>query len=77
MHSTTLALIELTDSIRRFIGDGNIVYSLFVDFAKAFDTVEHKFLLYKLNHYCSRGHANKFIKSYLTGRSQYTMVNGE
>ena len=77
LHSTTLALIELTDNIRKLIDDGNIVLSFFVDFTKAFDTVDHRILLHKLNHYGIRGHAHDFIKSYLTNRSQYTYINGE
>ena len=71
-----MALIELTDSIRRLIDDGNIVFSLFVDFTKAFDTVDHDILLYKLNHYGIRGHAQQFFKSYLSNRRQFTIING-
>ena len=77
LHATTLALIELTDNIRKLIDDGNIVLSFFVDFTKAFDTVDHRILLHKLNHYGIRGHAHDFIKSYLTNRPQYTYINGE
>ena len=40
LHSTILALIELTDSIRRLIYGGQIVFSSFIDFAKAFDAVD-------------------------------------
>ena len=76
LHSTTLALIELTDHIRKRIDEGHIVLSFFVDFTKAFDTVDHNILLYKLGHYGIRGHAQKFMKSYLTNRFQYTYVNG-
>ena len=76
LHSTTLALIELTDSIRKLLDDGNIVLSFFVDFTKAFDTVDHRILLHKLHHYGIRGHAHQFIKSYLTNRTQYTYING-
>ena len=77
LHSTTLALIELTDSIRRLIDEKNIVFSLFIDFTKAFDTVDHQILLDKLTHYGVRGHTNDFFKSYLSNRTQYTAVNGE
>ena len=76
-HSTILALIEIVDSIRRFIDGGNYVLGLFVDLTKAFDTVDHDILLYKLNHYGIRGHANRFFRSYLDNRKQFTLINGE
>ena len=76
IYSTTLALIELTDSVRRLVDSGNIVFSLFIDFTKAFDTVDHDILLNKLNFYGIRGHAHKFFTSYLSGRSQFLLANG-
>ena len=76
-HSTTLALIEIIDSIRRLLDQGNYVMGLFVDLTKAFDTVDHDILLYKLDNYGIRGHANNFFRSYLSNRKQFTIVNGE
>ena len=76
-HSTILALTEITDSIRCFLDNDNYVLGLFVDLSKAFDTVDHSILLYKLSHYGIRGHANKFFQSYLTHRKQFTYINNE
>ena len=76
MHSTTLALIEITDNPRKCFNDGNYALSLFIDLTKAFDTVDHEILLYKMNNYGIRGHANRFFCSYLTSRKQFTSING-
>ena len=75
-YSTSLALIESTDSIRGLVDEGFYVLGIFVDLTKAFDTVDHEILLNKLDNYGIRGHANLFFKSYLSNRSQYTTVNG-
>ena len=76
LHSTTLALIEFTDAIRPFLDQGQHFISIFIDLRKAFDTVDHDILLYKLNRYGIRGHANNFFKSYLNDRKQFTYNNG-
>ena len=41
---------------------------------KAFDTVDHKILLHKLDHYGFRGVINKWFSSYLEGRTQTTQI---
>jgi len=74
-HSTTLALIEIVDKIRKELDDGNSVIGIYLDLTKAFDLVNHDILLYKLNHYGIRGQALKWFKNYLENRQQYTYVN--
>ena len=76
LYSTTLALIEFTDKVRSLLDEVNYVISIFVDLTKAFDTVNHEILLYELDRYGIRGHANAFFRSYLTDRKQFTIVNG-
>ena len=75
-HSTTMALIDVIDNIRNMLDKGEYALGVYLDFKKAFDTVDHRILLCKLNHYGFRGHTNKFIESYLSDRLQYTVVNG-
>ena len=46
-YSTTHALINLIESIRQSLDEGTFGCGIFVDMQKAFDTVDHKFLLHK------------------------------
>ena len=71
-----MALIEITDNIKRFLDERNFVIGIFSDFKKAFDTADHEIMLKKLECYGIRGHANMFFRSYLTNRRQFTVVNG-
>ena len=58
------------------IDSGNFVISVFLDFKKAFDTVDHKILLSKLNFYGIRGVSHELLKSYLSERNQITVIDG-
>ena len=44
---------------------------IFIDFQKAFDTVNHHILLQKLDHYGIRGRALSLLSNYLVNRKQY------
>ena len=74
-YSTYYALINITENIRKALDDGNIGCGVFVDLQKAFDTVDHKILLAKLNHYGIRGVSNDWFKSYLSNHNQYVSLN--
>ena len=41
-YSTSYALINITENIRKALDNGNIGCGVFVDFQKAFDTVDHQ-----------------------------------
>ena len=75
-YSTTHALIHLTDKLRHEIDKGNYACGIFVDFQKAFNTVDHHILLKKLEYYGVRGISNKWFASYLSNRKQFVSING-
>ena len=74
-HSTSLALMFLVDKISKAVQQGDYVLGVFIDFRKAFDTVNHQILLSKLWCYGIRGNTYKWLESYLDKRSQYVTYN--
>ena len=54
-NSTTHALIQITELIKKSIDKGKYGCGIFIDLRKAFDTVNHEILLTKLEHYGIRG----------------------
>ena len=75
-NSTGFALAQITEMIKVSI-DGKFGCGIFVDLRKAFDTVNHKILLTKLNHYGIRNSMLKWFHSYLTDRKQFVSFNGK
>nr|CAI5853673.1 unnamed protein product [Callosobruchus analis] len=51
------------------------VACIFIDLSRAFDTVDHDLLVYKLFHYGIRGIPLKWIESYLNDRKQKVLTN--
>ena len=72
--STTQAILHFLQYLYIHIDSGNIVFSLFLDFRKAFDCVNHDFLLSKLNTCGVWGIALDWVRSYLTNREQYVSI---
>ena len=76
LHSSYMALMILTDKLIKSLEKGEFVIGVYLDFSKAFDTVDHAILLSKLSHYGVRGNALQWFKSYLSDRKQYVTYNG-
>jgi hypothetical protein len=73
-HSTTHALLLITDKIQKAIDDRKFACGIFLDLCKAFDTVNHDILINKLDHYGVRGIAKEWFCSYLKNRKQYVSI---
>ena len=56
-HATYMALVCMLDKLHDALEKGDYAIGIFIDFRKAFDTVDHSILLYKLYHYGVRGPA--------------------
>ena len=67
-HSTYMALLRMFNNISQGLDDKNYSLGLFIDLSKAFDTVNHKLLITKLNYYGIRGIALQWFADYLTNR---------
>ena len=67
-YSTSLALATIHNEIISNIDDKKITCTIFLDLAKAFDTVDHFILINKLRQYGIRGSPLELLKSYLSNR---------
>ena len=76
-HSTTHALLTFLDKVAHAIDDTSHTIGVFLDFSKAFDTINHNILIYKLRHYGIRGRALDWFQDYLTNRKQFVSINGK
>ena len=76
-HSTAHAINHSINIISNGLECKQHVIGIFIDLSKAFDTINHKFLLTKLSNYGIRGKSLQLIDSYLTLRKQTTNFNGE
>ena len=74
--STSDAIVEFLDVAYEAIDKNEFLISIFLDFGKAFDTVNHRILCSKLIHYGIRGVLNSWFESYLRDRWYHVEVNG-
>ena len=69
-------LLDHCDRISNLLAQGYGVDVIYLDFAKAFDKVDHNITLAKLKSLGISGRLGAWLKSFLVGRSQRVMVQG-
>ena len=74
-YNTELASFELIGDILPSFDDKMYTMGLFIDFEKAFDTLDRNLLLEKCWRLGLRGSTNKLLKSYFARRQQFVHVN--
>ena len=76
-HSTTHALIDITEKIRSALNKGIFACDVYVDLQKAFDTVNHSILMNKLEYYEIRSVPKMWLENFLIGRQQFTHMKNK
>ena len=74
--STAKAVISLIENNEKAIDNKVLICGVFLDFQKAFDTVDHEILLHKHPHYGKRDTANCWFSFYFSNRKQFVEING-
>ena len=72
--STSDAVVDIHNNLIKNIENELITCSIFLDLAKAYDAIDHKIFIAKLEKYGLRGVPLQLIESFLTNRQQYTTI---
>ena len=76
-RSCILQLIDVMEDWTDYIENDESWDTVYLDFAKAFDSVAHERLLRKISAYGIKGSVLSWIRDFLTERRQYVSVKGE
>ena len=76
-RSTQTQLLQHYCDIFETISEGNRIDTVFLDFAKAFDKVNHEILLQKVAKQKIKGKIGLWIQEFLNNRKYRVVVNGE
>ena len=76
-RSCLTQLISHVDNVLECLNNGEEVDTIYLDYAKAFDKVDHNILLAKLRKYGIKGKVYNWIKEFLRLRIQIVVVEGK
>lgn len=77
-HSCSTAMVNVLNDIRIKFDEGYVTLLCLLDFSKAFDTVNHELLCWKLRRYFNfSSSATRLLKSFLTDRLQKVIIAGK
>lgn len=74
-RSTVSNLVLLNDNLTAAMDKGNQVDVIYTDYSKAFDRINHKILLIKLQGVGIRGDLLRWFASYISNRSQAVVIS--
>ena len=75
--NTSDAIIEFLDYVYSSLDKKQSIIAVYLDFSKAFNTVNHDILVSELQHNGIRGVMQRWFKSYLSNRKQYVSINSK
>lgn len=73
-YSTSTAIFTSVDAVRKYMDNGFLVAGIVIDFAKAFDSLNHVILKAKLERYGINGTPLSLIENYLKDRQQIVHI---
>ena len=76
-HSTVTALLKVTNDIYEALEDCELTFLVLLDYSKAFDCANHRLIIAKLQAAGFKNDALKWIKSYLSDRSQKVITGSK
>ena len=76
-RSCVTQLLLIMEHWTDLMDKGIPIDNIYMDFSKAFDSVPHQRLLYKLTMYGIKGLPNQWIESFLSDRKQRVSINGQ
>ena len=74
LYFTEQVNLEITDSLKKAMDKKLVTCGLFLDFSKAFDTINHDILLLKLHRYGLRRNPLRWFENYLYNRNQVVKI---